>query len=43
MHYSDQTRRFNYASGLVLGLVVGTGIALIAAPRVRRRRGLLRG
>lgn len=30
MHYDDEGRQYNFLTGLVLGLVVGTGIALLA-------------
>jgi len=33
MYYDDEARRFNFASGLVLGAVLGTGLALLANPR----------
>lgn len=37
MYYDDEARRFNFLSGLVLGAVLGTGLALAAAPRIRSR------
>lgn len=37
MFYDDEARRFNFLSGLLLGAVLGTGLALIAAPRGRRK------
>ena len=42
MYYEDQSRRFNLASGLLSGAVLGAGIALILLPsdagprRIRR-------
>jgi gas vesicle protein len=33
MYYDDEARRFNFASGLLLGAVLGTGLALLAAPQ----------
>jgi hypothetical protein len=38
MYYDDEARRFNFASGLVLGAVLGTGLALLAIPRERLRK-----
>ena len=38
MFYDDEARRFNFISGLLLGAVLGTGLALIAAPEERRKR-----
>lgn len=41
MYYEDQSRRFNVASGLLSGAVLGAGIALLLLPdrtRVRRIR-----
>lgn len=37
MFYDDEARRFNFLSGLLLGAVLGTGLALIAAPQGRRK------
>jgi gas vesicle protein len=43
MYYDDETRRFNFLSGLLFGAVLGAGLALIAAPqepvRALRSRG----
>ncbi|MEX2583421.1 MAG: YtxH domain-containing protein [Gemmatimonadota bacterium] len=36
MYYDDEARRFNFASGLLLGAVLGTGLALLASPQKRR-------
>lgn len=39
MYYEDQSRRFNLASGLLSGAVLGAGIALLLLPdRPRARR-----
>jgi hypothetical protein len=44
MYYDDQARRFNLLSGLLAGVVLGAGIALLLSPdlartpRVRLRR-----
>ena len=38
MRYDDEARRFNFISGLVCGVILGSGLALIAAPRTARRR-----
>ena len=35
MYYDDEARRFNFISGLLLGAVLGTGLALLAAPQNR--------
>jgi hypothetical protein len=40
MYYDDEARRFNFASGLVLGAILGTGLALLAAPQKRPSRVL---
>jgi gas vesicle protein len=32
MYYDDEARRFNFLSGLLLGVVLGTGVALLAGP-----------
>jgi gas vesicle protein len=42
MYYDDEARRFNFASGLLLGAILGTGIALLAAPQRRSSRRPLR-
>ena len=36
MHYDDEARRFNFISGLACGVVLGSGLALIASPRNTR-------
>lgn len=41
MYYDDETRQFNLVSGLVFGLVLGAGLALLGVPQERflpRRR-----
>ena len=38
MYYDDEARRFNFLSGLLLGAVLGTGIALAAGPPRKRGR-----
>lgn len=38
MYYDDEARRFNFVSGLLLGAVLGTGLALLAAPQARKRK-----
>lgn len=38
MYYEDQSRRFNLASGLLSGAVLGAGIALLLLPDRRRAR-----
>lgn len=46
MYYEDESRRFNLASGLLSGAVLGAGIALLLLPdrsRVRRIRRAARG
>lgn len=35
MYYDDETRRFNLVSGLVFGLVLGAGLALLGVPQER--------
>jgi hypothetical protein len=35
MYYDDETRRFNLVSGLVFGLVLGSGLALLGIPQER--------
>ena len=37
MRYQDNSRTFNFLVGLVLGLVVGGGLALLTAPQSGRR------
>ncbi len=37
MYYDDQARRFNLLSGLLAGVVLGAGIALLLAPSGLRR------
>jgi gas vesicle protein len=32
MYYDDQARRFNFVSGLAVGAVLGTGLALLLRP-----------
>jgi gas vesicle protein len=48
MHYDDSARRSNLLSGLVVGAVLGAGLALILASTsdrsvARRARALVRG
>jgi hypothetical protein len=38
MHYEDEARPFNFLSGLVLGVLLGTGLALLGVPRRRSRK-----
>ncbi|MEX0911943.1 MAG: YtxH domain-containing protein [Gemmatimonadota bacterium] len=38
MYYDDEARRFNFVSGLVLGAVLGTGLALLLPSRERLRK-----
>ena len=42
MYYDDQAKRFNVLSGLLFGVVLGAGLALLASPqkevRVTARR-----
>ena len=38
MIYDDEARRFNFASGLVCGAVLGAGLAMLAVPQKRRLR-----
>jgi len=33
MYYDDEARRFNFLSGLLLGTVLGTGLALLVRSR----------
>ena len=33
MYYDDETRRFNFLSGLLIGAVLGAALALIASPQ----------
>lgn len=42
MYYEDQSRRFNLASGLLSGAVLGAGIALILLPEGGRQRRVRR-
>ncbi|MBI4544847.1 MAG: YtxH domain-containing protein [Gemmatimonadetes bacterium] len=44
MYYQDTSSRINFFAGLVVGLAVGAGIALLVAPQSgkRTRRQLLR-
>lgn len=37
MYYDESSRTFNFVTGLALGLVIGAGIALLAAPQSGRR------
>lgn len=37
MEYDQETQVFNFVSGLLLGAVIGAGIALLAAPQSGRR------
>ena len=37
MYYDDESRRFNFLSGLIFGSVLGAGLALLAAPQKRVR------
>lgn len=32
MYYDDQARRFNFVSGLAVGALLGTGLALLLRP-----------
>jgi hypothetical protein len=43
MYYDDEARRFNFLSGLLLGAVLGTGIALAAKPPRKRTGSTLLG
>jgi len=47
MHYDDTTRRFNLLRGLMVGAVLGAGLALLLAPTdkafARKSRQLARG
>ncbi|CAN5758634.1 hypothetical protein BH23GEM8_BH23GEM8_11270 [soil metagenome] len=45
MYYDDEARRFNFVSGLILGSVLGAGLAFFARPRERltKPRRLRRG
>ncbi|HUE95435.1 MAG TPA: hypothetical protein VMN39_02190 [Longimicrobiaceae bacterium] len=38
MYYDDEARRFNFLSGLLLGALLGTGLALLAAPEKLARK-----
>ncbi|MEX2283651.1 MAG: YtxH domain-containing protein [Gemmatimonadota bacterium] len=44
MYFEDQKNTFNFVSGLIIGALVGAGIALMAAPTSgkRTRRKMLR-
>ena len=43
MYYDDEARRFNFASGLLLGAVLGTGLALLTLPqRIRKPKRIRR-
>ncbi|HEX2190589.1 MAG TPA: hypothetical protein VHG51_16895 [Longimicrobiaceae bacterium] len=42
MYYEDQSRRFNLASGLLSGAVLGAGLALILLPDRGRQREIRR-
>jgi gas vesicle protein len=42
MYYDDEARRFNFLSGLLLGGVLGAGLALVASPQRRRNPRHLR-
>ena len=33
MYYDDEARRFNFFSGLLLGALLGTGLALLTSPQ----------
>jgi len=37
MEYDRETQMFNFVSGLLLGAVIGAGVALLAAPQSGRR------
>ncbi|MGD2068785.1 MAG: YtxH domain-containing protein [Gemmatimonadota bacterium] len=37
MEYDHETQVFNFISGLVLGAVIGAGVALLTAPQSGRR------
>lgn len=43
MYYDDEARRFNFLSGLLLGAVLGAGLALVAGPPRRRKPRRIRG
>ncbi len=47
MHYDDTTRRLNLMRGLLVGAVLGAGLALLLAPSdrafARKSRQLARG
>jgi hypothetical protein len=40
MHYEDESKRLNLLSGLVIGLLMGSAIAFLLNPRVRRTSGV---
>ena len=44
MEYEDNQQLFNFVSGVVLGAIIGAGIALLAAPDTgqRTRKGIVR-
>lgn len=50
MEYDHEAQVFNFVSGLVLGAVIGAGIAILTAPesgrrtrrKIRRRAGTIR-
>lgn len=37
MYYDESSQAFNFLTGLALGLVIGAGVALLAAPQSGRR------
>ncbi len=37
MYYDESSRTFNFITGLALGIVIGAGAALVAAPQSGRR------
>gem|GEM_PF-3227274 len=38
MYYDDEARRFNFVSGILLGSILGAGLALVARPQKRFRK-----
>ena len=44
MYFEDQKNTFNFVSGLIIGALVGAGVALLAAPTSgkRTRKKMLR-
>ncbi len=38
MYYDDESRRFNFISGLLLGAILGAGVALLISPWERLRK-----